>query len=90
MAAHHGSLDFFDDPSSNQYFVRHMEAIKPEMTFVSVGPNSYGHPDDTALRLYRRHSSGSNKGNKVYRTDRQHTIKLTLKAGGGWNVATDQ
>ena len=90
MAAHHGSLDFFDDPSSNQYFVKHMGAIKPGMTLVSVGPNSYGHPDETALRLYRQHSSGSNKGNKVYRTDRQHTMKLTLKAEGGWNLATSQ
>ena len=31
-----------------------------------------------------------NKGNKVYRTDRQHTMKRTLKAGGGWNLATSQ
>ena len=90
MAAHHGSLDFFDDPSSNRYFVKHIEAVKPAMTVVSVGPNSYGHPDDKALRLYREHSSGSNKGNKVYRTDRQHTMKLTLKAGGGWNLTTNQ
>ena len=88
MAAHHGSLDFFDDPSSNQYFVDHVKAIKPAMTVVSVGPNSYGHPDETALRLYRQNSSGSAKGNKVYRTDRQHTMKLTLKSGGGWNLAT--
>ena len=90
MAAHHGSLDFFDDPSSNQYFVKHMEAIKPDMTFVSVGANSYGHPHETALRLYRQHSSGSNKGNKVCRTDRQHTMKLTLKSGGGWSLNTRQ
>ena len=90
MAAHHGSLDFFDDPSSRQYFVKHIETIKPAMTLVSVGPNSYGHPNEIALRLYRRHSSGSNKGNKVYRTDRQHTMKLTLKAGGGWNLAKNQ
>ena len=90
MAAHHGSLDFFDDPSSRQYFVKHIEAIKPAMSLVSVGPNSYGHPDETALRLYRQHSSGSNKGNKVYRTDRQHTMKLTLKAGGGFNLKINQ
>ena len=90
MASHHGSLDFFDDPSSNQYFVKHMEAIKPRMTIVSVGSNSYGHPDETALKLYRQYSSGSNKGNKVYRTDRQHTMKLTLKAGGGCSLKTRQ
>lgn len=90
MAAHHGSIDFFDDPSSDRYFVRHMEAIEPDMTIVSVGPNAYGHPDDTALRLYRRYSSGSNRGNKVYRTDQQHTMKLTLKSAGGWNIASNQ
>ena len=90
MAAHHGSLDFFDDPSSRQKFVKHIETIKPAMTLVSVGSNSYGHPDETALRLYRRHSRGSRQGNKVYRTDRQHTMKLTLKAGGGWNLKKNQ
>ena len=37
MASHHGSLDFFDDPSSNQYFVKHMKAIDPDMTVASVG-----------------------------------------------------
>ena len=90
MAGHHGSLDFFDDPSSNYYYVKHVESMKPDMTVVSVGPNSYGHPDETALQLYRKYSSGSNKGNKVYRTDRQHTMKLTLKSGGGWNIVTKQ
>ena len=89
MAAHHGSLDFFDDQSGNRY-LKHIEAMKPAMTIVSVGTNSYGHPDGTALRLYRQHSSGSNKGNKVYRTDRRHTMKLTLKSGGGWNLKKQQ
>ena len=89
MAAHHGSLDFFDDPSNNRY-MKHMEAMKPAMTIVSVGPNNYGHPDPTALRLYRENSSGSNQGNKVYRTDQQHTMKLTLKSGGGCDIATNQ
>ena len=90
MAAHHGSLDFFDDPSSSQYFVEHLKDIRPDMTFVSVGPNSYGHPDETALRLYRQYSSGSDKGNKVYRTDQQHTMKLTLKSEGGWSLNKNQ
>ena len=89
MAAHHGSLDFFDDQSGNRY-VKHMDTIKPDMTIVSVGPNSYGHPDETALRLYRRYSSGSNKGNKVFRTDQKHNIKLTLKPDGVWTLSTQQ
>lgn len=90
MAAHHGSLDFFDYPNSYQYFVKHLKTIEPDMTIVSVGPNSYDHPNATALRLYRQYSTGSNKGNKVYRTDQQHTMKLTLKAGGGWTLTANQ
>ena len=90
MAAHHGSLDFFEDPSSSNYYVKHVQAMAPDMTVISVGPNSYGHPDDTALRLYRENSSGADDGRKVFRTDQQHTMKLTLKSGGGWNIAVRQ
>ena len=90
MAAHHGSLDFFDDPSSNYYYVNHVKAMTPAMTIVSVGPNNYGHPDPTALRLYRENSRGLDNGDKTYRTDRQHTVKLTLRDGGGCGVATNQ
>ena len=86
MAAHHGSLDFFDDPSGNRYEA-HARAIAPAMAIVSVGPNNYGHPDPTVLRLYEKHSSGSNKGNKVLRTDKRGTMKLTLKSEGGWSLS---
>ena len=79
MAGHHGSLDFFDDPNSRYYYTDHIKAMSPTMTIVSVGSNSYGHPDPTALRLYREHSSGSSSGEKVWRTDQKHTMKLTLK-----------
>ena len=90
MAAHHGSLDFFDDPNSNYYYVNHVKTMSPAMAIVSVGPNNYGHPDETAMRLYRENSSGLNNGDKIYRTDRQHTVKLTLKDAGGCTVATNQ
>ena len=89
MAAHHGSLDFFDDPSGNRYEA-HARAIAPAMSIVSVGANNYGHPDPTALRLYEKHSSGSKQGNKVFRTDKQGTMKLTLKSGGGWELIKNQ
>ena len=88
MAGHHGSLDFFDDPSdSRAYYIAHIRAMNPAMTVVSVGPNSYGHPDETALRLYRKHSRGSNQGNKILRTDVKGTIKLILKDDGGWSIS---
>ena len=89
MAAHHGSLDFFEDQSNNRY-LKHVEAMKPAMTIVSVGPNNYGHPDETAMRLYRENSRGLDNGDKTYRTDRQHTVKVTLKDAGGCTVAKNQ
>jgi len=60
MGAHHGSITFFDDPNENDhYYVGHIQAINPEITLISVGPNSYGHPNEKALKLYRKYSSGS-------------------------------
>jgi competence protein ComEC len=91
MAAHHGSISFFDDPADPYYhYKEHLNAISPEMTLVSVGPNGHGHPNETALRLYREGSSGSSTGNKVYRTDTRGTMKLTLKDGGGWSLDIHQ
>lgn len=90
MAAHHGSISFFDDPDDKYYYKEHLAAIKPAMTMVSVGPNSHGHPDETALKFYREHSTGSDTGDKVYRTDTKGTIKLVLKDGGGSNIDTHQ
>ena len=90
MAAHHGSISFFDDPGLEYYYKEHLKAIKPNMTIVSVGPNSHGHPNDKAMSFYREYSTGSDKGNKVYRTDTKGTMKLTLKSGGGWNLEINQ
>ena len=91
MAAHHGSISFFDDPADNKnYYTEHMAAIKPAMAIVSVGPNSHGHPNETALRLYRKYSTGSDQGNKVCRTDTKGTMKLVLKSGGGWSLSLHQ
>ena len=87
MAAHHGSISFFDDPDDRYHYTEHLQAIGPCMTVISVGPNAYGHPNETAMGFYRQHSSGSKQGNKVFRTDTKGTMKLTLKAGGGWNLA---
>ena len=91
LAGHHGSITFFDDPADKkQYYVSHMRAISPDKVIVSVGKNSYGHPDSTALDFYEKYSSGSGQGNRVYRTDQRGTMKLTLKAGGGWNLSANQ
>ena len=86
MAAHHGSITFFDDPADTEhYYTSHMSAINPAMTIVSVGDNPHGHPDKKALELYEKYSSGSNKGKKVFTTQDKGTMKLTLK-DDGWSL----
>jgi len=88
MAGHHGSNSFFDDPADDKhYYTEHVQAIAPAMTVVSVGKNSHGHPKAEALKFYEKYSTGSNKGNKVFRTDTNGTLKLTLHDGGGWNLS---
>lgn len=87
LASHHGAITYFDDPSNEKYYyTAHISAKAPEMTIISVGDNTHGHPDDQALIFYLKYSSGSNKGNKVYRTDEQGHIWVTLKDGGGWEL----
>ena len=90
MAAHHGALDFFDAPGSHYYYEAHVSTMAPAMTVVSVGPNNYGHPDPTALRLYEKHSSGSRQENKLFKTDKQGNMKLTFQAEGSWSLSTGQ
>ena len=91
MAAHHGSISFFDDPNDDRYYYKdHLAAIKPAMTVISVGPNNHGHPNETALKFYREHSVGNDDGYKVFRTEIKGTMKLTLKSGGGWSLPTNQ
>lgn len=83
MGAHHGSISFFDDPAdTGHYYTAHMRAIKPAMTIISVGKNAHDHPDAKAIELYKKYSTGSNKGNKVYTTQEKGTIRLTLKDDG--------
>ncbi len=87
LASHHGSLTFFDDPSDEKhYYTSHISKIGPTMTLISVGPNTFGLPDQKAMDLYNKYSIGSNKGNKVYRTDEQGNMRLILKQGGTWSL----
>jgi beta-lactamase superfamily II metal-dependent hydrolase len=87
LGSHHGSITFFDDPNDDKnYYTGHIKAMAPEMTILSVGDNGHGHPDSKAIELYEKYSSGSSKGNKLYRTDRQGTMRLTLKNEGGWSL----
>jgi beta-lactamase superfamily II metal-dependent hydrolase len=91
VAAHHGSLTFFDDPNdSSNYYTSHMKKISPDMTLVSVGPNSNNLPDSKAMGLYEKFSNGSDKGNKVHTTEKKHNMKITLKDTGGWHLDTNE
>jgi competence protein ComEC len=90
MAAHHGSNSFFDIPSDSNWYTAHLQAIKPAMVIVSVGPNTHGHPKKEALGFYEKYATGSNKGTKIARTDKKGTMKLTLKTEDGWQLQYDQ
>ncbi len=91
LAAHHGSITFFDDPDDDtKHYIGHIKAMAPDVVIVSVGENPYGHPDKEALRLYKEYSSGSKQGDKLYRTDRQGTMKLVIQDGGGCHLSADR
>jgi competence protein ComEC len=91
MASHHGSLTFFDDPGDEKnYYTKHVNAINPAMTIISVGKNVHGHPDAKAIEFYEKYSSGSDKGNKVFRTDKNGHIKVELKGSGSWSLTPNQ
>lgn len=91
LGSHHGSLSFFDDPDDEQYYyMEHLRKINPDMTIISVGPNVHDLPDKEAMKFYKKYSSGSNKGNKVYATEDQGNMKLVLKSEGGWTIKKNQ
>ncbi|MDO4810799.1 MAG: DNA internalization-related competence protein ComEC/Rec2 [Eubacteriales bacterium] len=67
VVSHHGS-----SYSSCDAF---LDALRPEAAIISVGDNSYGHP--AAETLERLHRAGI----KVYRTDENGNIQLTVHEG---------
>ena len=96
MAGHHGSKTFFDCPTglafSSGNFTEHLEAIEPDMCVISVGSNSFGHPDEMALKHYEHYSRGVLTGEKTVRTDSDGTIKIELGQASAlmndWNLTT--
>lgn len=58
--------------------------VRPQNVVISVGQNSYGHPTDSALRLYRQ------SGARVYRTDRQGTVTFQGRADGTYTAETER
>jgi beta-lactamase superfamily II metal-dependent hydrolase len=86
MGSHHGSWTFFEVADQSRYFLGHVNAINPAMTVLSVGPNVHGHPDQKAVQVYERHSRGSRECYKVWRTDRDGTMRLDLHEVDGWTL----
>lgn len=74
-AAHHGAR--------NGMNLRWLQVTDPEAVVISVGANnSYGHPDPWALRYYGTHNR------KIYRTDRDGTVVVTVDEKGGYSIQT--
>ena len=74
-AAHHGARNGVTPGWLNR--------TRPEVVVVSVGAgNSYGHPDPWAMRYYELHHR------KVYRTDLDGTVVVTVDADGRYGVET--
>ncbi len=74
-AAHHGAR--------NGVTPGWIDRTKPEVVVISVGAtNSYGHPDPAAMRYYELHAR------RVYRTDTDGTVTVTVDADGRYQVTT--
>lgn len=74
-AAHHGAR--------NGLTPGWLDRTKPEVVVISVGANNpYGHPEASALRYYQLHDR------KVYRTDQDGTVIVTVDRDGRYQVRT--
>ncbi len=75
--SHHGSAD----PGLPAV----LERLRPRVAGIEVGAdNTYGHPTPSTLRSLRA------AGVRVYRTDRDGTVRLRARDGGGIDVETER
>ncbi|MCD6249286.1 MAG: MBL fold metallo-hydrolase [candidate division Zixibacteria bacterium] len=89
-ASHHGSDSFFDDPNGYGPYTEHMEKISPQLAVVSVGKNSFGHPDREAMSIYDQKALGADDGTKLLRTDEVGSMTLDLMDGGRWQLSKER
>jgi competence protein ComEC len=74
-ASHHGSRNG-DTPDA-------IRTLRPEVVVIGVGSaNNYGHPDASVLDLY------TSVGAKVYRTDRDGSVRILALPSGEYRVET--
>ena len=87
LASHHGSKTFIDDERDEKYYyTKHLQEIKPDITIISVGNNPHGHPHEDSIKYYEKYSNGSDKKNKIFRTDEKGHIVVELKGEGKWSL----
>lgn len=60
-----------------------LAAVRPQNVVISVGPNNYGHPTQSALDLYKA------TGATTWRTDLQGTVTVTVQSDGRYQVSTE-
>ena len=73
-AAHHGAR--------NGVTPAWLAATRPRVVVISVGRNSYGHPDPWAIRYYEA------QGRQVYRTDLHGDVTIAGRSDGSYEVIT--
>ncbi|WP_240740910.1 excalibur calcium-binding domain-containing protein [Deinococcus sp. Arct2-2] len=61
-----------------------LAAVRPKNVVIGVGPNTYGHPTETALSLYRSVRA------TTYRTDQSGTVTVTVQPGGAFAISTEK
>lgn len=86
-AAQLGPIDVYKSihhGAANGDNARWLAAVRPKNVVVSVGPNNYGHPTASALALYQK------AGAKVWRTDQQGTVTVTVQPQGKSYVITTE
>lgn len=71
--------DFFKEPHHGSRFslsTDWLDQLNPQAVLISVGKNSFGHPDPAVLGYWEQ------RGVKVYRTDRDGTVTLKMDRDG--------
>lgn len=92
-ASHHGSHSFFNADADKYYdYIKHIAAINPAITIISVGDgNPHGHPDPLAVAQYEKYSYGTvESGQKIFRTDKHGNMKLELHGQGTGTIYWNQ
>jgi competence protein ComEC len=87
LGGHHGAETFFKFGQRLGVYTDHLRHILPDVTIISVGSNSFGHPDRAAVQRYEAGSLGCSRGRKIFRTDTHGSIRAVLPDSGGWTMS---